>query len=68
MSLSKKVICSPMLVFFYVSNNLGLFRTLVQVLMNTQLVQFTIYRPISLLDKRVCTVRQMYTYTCICIR
>jgi hypothetical protein len=68
MSLSKKVTCTLVLAFFYVSNNLGLFRTLVQVLMNTQLMHFTINRPVSLLGECVCTIWQIYTYTYICIR
>jgi hypothetical protein len=51
------------LAFLYYITSLGLFRTLVQVLMNTKLIHFIIYRPVSLLGERVGTVRQIYTFT-----
>jgi hypothetical protein len=55
-SYPKKFICTPVLAFFYFSTSLGLFWTLVQVLLHTKLVHFTINGPVSLLGECVRTV------------
>jgi hypothetical protein len=59
----------PVLAFLrlYTNTSLGLFWTLVQVLLHTSLIQFTINGPVSLLGECVRTVWEIYTYTCMCI-
>jgi hypothetical protein len=60
----------PVLAFLrlYTNTSLGLFWTLVQVLLHTNLVQLTINSPVSLLGECVRTVGEIYTFTCTCIR
>jgi hypothetical protein len=56
----------PVLAFLGLNNNLGLFWTLVQVLLPTNLVQLTT-RGSLLLSKRVHPIENIYTFTGICI-
>jgi hypothetical protein len=59
----------PVLAFLrlYTNTSLGLFWTLVQVLLHTNLVQLSTSCPL-LLGERVCPVRKIYKFTCTCIR
>jgi hypothetical protein len=58
------------LAFLKLSTNtsLGLFWTLVQVLLHTNLIQLSASCPLLLLGERVRPVRKIYTFTCTCIR
>jgi hypothetical protein len=60
----------PMLAFLRLSTNtsLGLFWTLVQVLLHTNLVQLSTSYSLLLLGERVRPVGEIYTFTCTCIR
>jgi hypothetical protein len=60
----------PVLAFLRLSTNtsLGLFWTLVQVLLHTNLVQLSTSCPLLLLGERVCPIRKIYTFTCTCMR
>jgi hypothetical protein len=60
-SLSKKVICTTVLAFLGLNNNLGLIWTLVQVLLPTNLVQLATSGSLLLLSKRVRPVGKIYT-------
>jgi hypothetical protein len=60
----------PVLAFLRLSTNtsLGLFWTLVQVLLHTSLIQLSTSCSLLLLGERVCPVRKIYTFTSTCIR
>jgi hypothetical protein len=59
----------PVLAFLrlYTNTSLGLFWTLVQVLLHTSLIQFSTSCSL-LLGERVRPVGKVYTFTCTCIR
>jgi hypothetical protein len=60
----------PVLAFLRLCTNtsLGLFWTLVKVLLHTNLVQLSTSCPFLLLGERVCPVKKIYMFTCTCIR
>jgi hypothetical protein len=60
----------PVLAFLrlYTNTNLGLFWTLVEVLLHTSLIQFSTSCSLLLLGERVRPVCKIYTFTCTCIR
>jgi hypothetical protein len=57
MSCPKKVICTMVLAFLYFRTSLGLFWTLVQVLLPTKLVHLSTSCSLLLLSERVSPVR-----------
>jgi hypothetical protein len=60
----------PVLAFLRLNTNtsLGLFWTLVQVLLHTSLIQLSTSYSLLLLGEPVCPVRKIYKFTCTCIR
>jgi hypothetical protein len=61
---------TPVLAFLWLNTNasLGLFWTLVQVLLPTSLIQLSTNCSLLLLGERVRPVGKIYTFTCTCIR
>jgi hypothetical protein len=60
----------PVLAFLWLNTNtsIGLFWTLVLVLLPTSLIQFSTSCSLLLLGERVRPVGKIYTFTCTCIR
>jgi hypothetical protein len=58
---------NPVLPFLGLNISIGLFWTLVQVLMHIDLVHLSMNCPFSILGQRIRTARKIYMFTCICI-